>query len=201
MFEKNGYGNGELPAQSSGTDVPVRPFPAWTPARKLKIITIGAGFSAMIFAHKLQHKYPEFQDLVEHRIFEARNDVGGTWLVNKYPGVQCDVPAHIYVRLSPCFNILFIVCSAKIDVTIGQAFPFDPKTNWDHFYAKGQDIQDYIKTTVKKWNLDRDVRLNHKVLETAWQEDLGQWKVTGLHEGRTFVEYADFLVAGQGVLR
>ena len=82
---------------SSLNDTSIRDVPAWTPPRKLKVITIGAGFSGLIFAHKLQHQHPEFQDLVEHQIYEAREQVGGTWLVNNYPGVQCDVPAHIYV--------------------------------------------------------------------------------------------------------
>lgn len=84
-------------ARSARSDAFTPPDPAWTARRKLKIITVGAGFSALIFAHKLQHQYPEYQDLVSHQIFEARSDIGGTWLVNKYPGVQCDVPAHIYV--------------------------------------------------------------------------------------------------------
>jgi hypothetical protein len=78
--------------------VPFNPQYAMNP-RKLKIITIGAGFSGLLIAHKFQHRFPELQDFVEHTIFEARSDIGGTWLVNTYPGVQCDVPAHIYVWL------------------------------------------------------------------------------------------------------
>lgn len=69
-------------------------------SRKLKVITIGAGFSGLIMAHKFQHRFPEMQDIIENTIYEARSDIGGTWLVNNYPGVQCDVPAHIYVSLS-----------------------------------------------------------------------------------------------------
>lgn len=69
---------------------------AFTP-RKLKVITIGAGFSGLLMAHKFQHRFPEMQDMVDHTIFEAHSEVGGTWFVNNYPGVQCDVPAHIYV--------------------------------------------------------------------------------------------------------
>lgn len=68
-------------------------------ARKIKVITIGAGFSGLLMAHKLQHRFPEMRDIVEHKIFEALHDVGGTWLLNTYPGVQCDVPAHIYVSI------------------------------------------------------------------------------------------------------
>ena len=69
---------------------------AYTP-RKIKVITIGAGFSGLLMAHKFQHRFPEMEDIVEHTIYEARSDIGGTWLANNYPGVQCDVPAHIYV--------------------------------------------------------------------------------------------------------
>ncbi len=83
---------------STSIDSAIRETPAWTPRKKLRVVTIGAGFSGLIFAHKLQHEHPEFQTLVDHQIYEARADVGGTWLVNTYPGVKCDVPAHIYVR-------------------------------------------------------------------------------------------------------
>ena len=82
-------------------ETPVDDVPAWTPRRKLSIVTVGAGYSALIFAHKLQHQHPEFQDLVSHTIYESRSDIGGTWLVNRYPGVQCDVPAHVYVSVYP----------------------------------------------------------------------------------------------------
>lgn len=78
-------------------EIPLRKEPAFTPHRKLKIVTVGCGFSALIFTHKLQHQHPELQELVTHKILEQRDDIGGTWLVNTYPGVQCDVPAHIYV--------------------------------------------------------------------------------------------------------
>lgn len=69
--------------------------------RKLRVATIGAGFSGLIFAHKIQHEHAELQDFIDHVIFEANDDVGGTWKVNTYPGVQCDVPAHLYVSHLP----------------------------------------------------------------------------------------------------
>ena len=33
---------------------------------------------------------------VEHVIFEKNEDIGGTWLENRYPGAACDVPSHAY---------------------------------------------------------------------------------------------------------
>jgi len=74
---------------------------ALTPRRKLKVFTIGAGIAGLILAHKMQHQYPEMQDIIEHTIFEALHTVGGTWHLNTYPGVQCDVPAHVYVSPDP----------------------------------------------------------------------------------------------------
>jgi len=79
--------------------IPLNTDYAYTPS-KIRVFTIGAGFSGLLIAHKFQHRFPELQDIVEHKIFEARKDVGGTWLVNTYPGVQCDVPSHIYVSLA-----------------------------------------------------------------------------------------------------
>lgn len=81
--------------------------------RKIKVFTIGAGFSGLLMAHKFQHRFPEMRDIVEHTIFEARNDVGGTWLANHYPGVQCDVPAHIYVSLEVTVPIVYKVSNEK----------------------------------------------------------------------------------------
>ena len=69
-------------------------------SRKLRVITVGAGFSGLLMAHKFQHRFPEMQSMIDHTIYEKRHEVGGTWLVNTYPGVQCDVPSHIYVRRS-----------------------------------------------------------------------------------------------------
>lgn len=79
--------------------IPLNDTTAWKPRRKLRVVTIGAGYSGMIFAQKLQHKYPkEADEILEHTIYEARDDVGGTWDANTYPGIMCDVPSTIYVR-------------------------------------------------------------------------------------------------------
>lgn len=52
----------------------------------------------------------------------------------------------------------------------------------------------------RKWNLDRDVKLNHRVREARWLDDQGQWKLAVESEGRQWEEYADVLLSGQGVL-
>ncbi|OAP61569.1 hypothetical protein AYL99_03772 [Fonsecaea erecta] len=145
--------------------------------RKLRVATIGAGFSGLIFAHKIQHEQPELQEFIEHVIFEANDDVGGTWKVNTYPGVQCDVPAHIY------------------------AFPFDPNPDWSKFYADGPEILEYVKKTVAKWNLNRDIQFNTRVIALNWLEEEGKWKIRVRKNGQEERdEFADVLVSAQGFL-
>ena len=84
--------------------IPLYQKPFGTPTRRLRIVTIGAAVAGMGFAYKLQHEHKLTEEgvdgrespLVEHTIYEANEDIGGTWLVNTYPGVACDVPAHVY---------------------------------------------------------------------------------------------------------
>lgn len=160
---------------SKNHSVPLNTDYAYKP-RKLRVVTVGAGFSGLLMAHKFQHRFPELQEFVDHTLYEARSDVGGTWLINTYPGVQCDVPSHIY------------------------AFPFDPNPDWSRFYSSGEEIQAYIKRTVKKWNLDRDIQLNTKVAGAYWEENNGRWRLSIEHEGNKREEYCDVLISAQGVL-
>lgn len=157
--------------------IPLNDSPAFTPERKLRVVTIGAGYSGLIFAHKLQYTYAkEAESILEHTIFEAKDQVGGTWVDNTYPGVQCDVPSAIY------------------------AFPFDPNPEWSHFYSSGQEILEYMQKTVKKWNLDRDIIFNTKVQKAEWDEARSQWRLTVSHHGEVCEEYADILVSARGFL-
>lgn len=88
----------EDPEHIQKITIPLNDTTAWKPRRKLRVVTIGAGYSGMIFAQKLQHKYlTEMEEILDHVIYEAREDVGGTWDANTYPGIMCDVPSAIYV--------------------------------------------------------------------------------------------------------
>jgi ribulose 1,5-bisphosphate synthetase/thiazole synthase len=45
--------------------------------RKLRIITVGGGFSGVMLAYNLER---ELQN-VEHTIYEKNSDIGGTWVI------------------------------------------------------------------------------------------------------------------------
>lgn len=66
--------------------------------------------------------------------------------------------------------------------------------------SQGPAIQNYIKQTVKDWNLDRDLYLDTRVVGAQWQEATGEWKVTVENQGKQRDEYCEILISGQGVL-
>lgn len=69
--------------------IPTNEHALYTP-RKIRVVCIGAGFSGLMLAYKYR---TELKDLncVDLTIYEKNEDIGGTWLENRYPGVACDV--------------------------------------------------------------------------------------------------------------
>ena len=48
-------------------------------------VVIGAGFAGLGMNRRLRDEMG-----LSVRVFEAGNDVGGTWYWNRYPGARCD---------------------------------------------------------------------------------------------------------------
>lgn len=61
--------------------------PQRTPTKKLRVVAIGAGYAGLTLAHKVYHEH-KLTDIMDLVIYEKNQDVGGTWLVNKYPGIS-----------------------------------------------------------------------------------------------------------------
>ncbi|MDX6232103.1 MAG: hypothetical protein QOH68_1078, partial [Nocardioidaceae bacterium] len=75
---------------------------------------IGAGFGgigAAIQLRRLGH-----DDLV---ILERESDLGGTWHVNRYPGLAVDIPSSTY------------------------SYSFEPNPYWSRLYAPGPELKAY----------------------------------------------------------
>jgi cation diffusion facilitator CzcD-associated flavoprotein CzcO len=58
-----------------------------------------------------------------------------------------------------------------------------------------------MKKMAQKWNLERDVKYNHRVVGAYWEEERGQWKVNVEHDGMIIEDFADILVSAQGFLK
>ena len=86
------------------------------------VVIIGAGESGIAMGWKLKHKLGNDQ----FRIFDRQSGLGGTWWVNRYPGVACDIPAVFY------------------------SFSFAPNPNWTIFYPPGPEIYNYLQDVCDK---------------------------------------------------
>jgi hypothetical protein len=51
------------------------------------VAIIGAGESGIAMAYKLKKKL----GFDQFRVFDRQAGVGGTWWINRYPGIACDV--------------------------------------------------------------------------------------------------------------
>ncbi|KAJ9400286.1 hypothetical protein DTO282F9_2754 [Paecilomyces variotii] len=138
--------------------------------KPLRCIIIGAGVSGILMAYKLREA---FSDRVDIQIFEKNDDVGGTWLENRYPGCACDVPSHIY------------------------QYTFCPNPYWSKVYVSSSEIQTYLKAVVSHYGIDAYIQFNSKVERAVWEEHRSQWSVSV--EGKGVFE-CDVLVNAGGIL-
>ena len=100
----------------------------------------------------------------------------GTWLENIYPGVRCDIPAHVYQST------------------------FSPNTQWSEQFAEGSEIRDYWQATARKYDVYRYIKLGHQVSRVAWSDDESKWTldVQKVHGGEKFSEKFDFVIQAVG---
>ena len=117
-------------------------------AVSVDVLIVGAGFSGLCMAIKLQQARQE-----SFLLIEKSDDLGGTWQENRYPGCACDVPSHLY-----CFS-------------------FDLNPDWNRMYAGQQEIWEYLKSCAKRYGILPHIRLKTQLREAVWDEDRGLWHV------------------------
>ena len=115
----------------------------------LDVLIVGAGLSGIGAAHRLQDRCP----WATYAIFEAREAIGGTWDLFRYPGVRSDSDMH----------------------TLG--YPFRPWSG-DKTIAEGESILQYIRDTAAEAGIDRRIRFNHRIAEMEWSTSDALWTVT-----------------------
>jgi 4-hydroxyacetophenone monooxygenase len=116
--------------------------------RAMTAIVIGAGMSGLLAAHRLR------QAGVVVTILEANQDVGGTWLLNRYPGVRVDTPNHLY------------------------SYSFEPNHDWPDFYSQGDVLLAYFQRFADRHGLRAVTRFGTKVSEARWDGARAGWRLT-----------------------
>ncbi|PTU23728.1 hypothetical protein P175DRAFT_0428876 [Aspergillus ochraceoroseus IBT 24754] len=113
------------------------------------VIIIGAGISGINAAYRLQTELPHYR----YTILEARDQLGGTWDLFKYPGIRSD-------------SDLF---------TFGFAWhPWDQ----DKPIAEGPLIVDYLTRTTQRYGIDRRIQYQHRVRGADWSSADHTWSLT-----------------------
>lgn len=115
----------------------------------LDVLVVGAGLSGIGAGYRLQSEHPQRRYL----ILEARDRVGGTWDLFRYPGVRSDSDMH----------------------TLG--YPFRPWTGTQSF-ADGRTIRAYIRQTAAAFGIDQHIRFGRRVTAASWSSADARWLVT-----------------------
>lgn len=135
------------------------------------VLVVGAGFSGVGMGIKLKEAGIAFT------IIEKNAEVGGTWYENTYPGIGVDTANHFY------------------------SYSFDNNNNWDHFFAHGDQIEDYIQRNVERTGLRDQIRFGEEVLSLTWDEDRLMWRADIRRcDGQTYTIRANAVVSAVGML-
>ena len=130
-----------------------------TPVPHTDVAIVGAGFAGIGLALRLQRS-----GQTDFTVFERAVAVGGTWRDNTYPGVACDIPAHLY------------------------SLSFETNPDWTHVFAQGHQIRDYLERAADE--VRPRIRLKSPVLDMQWDEDRERWildTLAGRHTARVLV--------------
>ena len=136
-----------------------------------RVLVIGAGFSGIAMGAKLQEAGYDYV------IIEKNDNVGGTWYENTYPGIAVDTPNHFY------------------------SYSFRMEPNWDHYFARGDEIQTYIEKCYAEMGIADHVRFKQEVVSAIWNGQTALWDVTIRgKDGETRVEHANAVISAAGLL-
>ena len=125
-----------------------RKDPATLALDRFKVVVIGAGFSGLCAAIRLQEAGIPFV------VLEKNDDIGGTWYENDYPGCGVDTPNHFF------------------------SYSFHPYNKWSHHFSKRAEIQNYIEETADAYGVRKHIRLNVEVTAASFDESSGNWTVS-----------------------
>src|SRR5919107_626678 len=106
-------------------------------------VIVGAGFGGMGAAIQLRRM--GYDDLL---ILEREDDLGGTWHVNRYPGLAVDIPSATY------------------------SYSFEPNPHWSRLFAPGAELKAYAGHVADKYDLRKYMRFGSVVSGARWDDDV-----------------------------
>jgi monooxygenase len=137
----------------------------------LDVLIVGAGLSGVGAACYVSEKC----SWASFAVFEAREAMGGTWDLFRYPGIRSD---------SDMFTL---------------GYSFRPWAS-EQSLAGGADIRRYITDTAGQYGIEQKIRYRHRVTAAEWSTDNAAWLVTAerTDTGETVRVKANFLFSCTG---
>ncbi|KUI39917.1 cyclohexanone monooxygenase [Mycobacterium sp. GA-1199] len=106
----------------------------------------------------------------EFTIFDREDGVGGTWRINTYPGLACDVKSHLY------------------------SYSFDLNPDWSRLWSGQEEILEYFERCARRHELAPHLRLSTEITSARWSGD--GWELTSA-SGERF--HFDVVVSAVGL--
>jgi cyclohexanone monooxygenase len=118
-------------------------------AKNLSVGIIGAGPGGLALGILLRKA--GFDDIT---IFDREEGVGGTWRINTYPGLTCDVKSHLY------------------------SYSFDLNANWSRLWSGQPEILEYFERCTQRYRLGPSLKLNTEIVSARWDAETSTWQLT-----------------------
>lgn len=115
-------------------------------------LVVGAGFAGLYLLHRLRAMG------MSVRVYEAGDNVGGTWYWNRYPGARCDAESLAY------------------------SYSFSPELEqewqWSERYASQPEILKYVEHVAERFDLRRDIRFERRVNHAHYDSETQRWNLS-----------------------
>ncbi len=123
-----------------------------TAVKEVDAVVLGAGFAGLYMLYQLRDKLG-----MSAQVYEAGDNVGGTWYWNRYPGARCDSESYIY-----CFSF---------DKDLMQEW------EWSGKYPEQPEILRYLNHVADRHNLRSGIQFNTRVTAAHYNESTNRWEV------------------------
>lgn len=142
-------------------------------ATSFDTLIIGAGLSGIGVAARLTADQPQHS----FAILEARERLGGTWDLFRYPGVRSDSDLFTY------------------------AYAEHPWER-DRVLASGEEILDYLREVADRLAITERIRFGQRATSAEWNSDLQRWSVCVVDSAGETTNYScRFLFCATGYYR
>jgi cation diffusion facilitator CzcD-associated flavoprotein CzcO len=143
-----------------------------TTTKEVDAVVLGAGFAGLYMNYRLRDEMG-----LAVQVFEAGDNVGGTWYWNRYPGARCDSESYIY-----CYSF---------NKDLMQEW------EWSGKYPEQPEILRYLNHVADRFDLRRNIKFKTRVTAAHYNESTSRWEIETDQGDRVT---AKFFITGIGCL-